>query len=195
MYSKNENSKPVFFNVIDILYFTSFLSFFFIDCMNHAVIPVSFATSVLNQQMLTTGWENTCIRILWYMQMKHVSCSKCRNRYYRSCSKTDCNIQESTYVPPEQKSRPSLCSPKSISLPFQAVWGPSHSSCWFCKKRGHKFVVPSNIINSIFIEKNIIIRDGSRCCPGHIVDIHWEMILSHICQISSLNAVLIEQTF
>ena len=100
-----------------------------------------------------------------------VSCSKCRNRYYRSCSKTDCNIQESTYVPPEQKSRPSLSSPKSISLPLQAVRGPSHSSCCFCKKRGHKFVVvPSHIRNSIFMEKNIIIRAGSRCCPGHIVD-------------------------
>ena len=56
----------------------SFLSFFFIDCMNHAVIyPCVIATIVLNQQrdgvygvMLTKGWENTCIRILWYMQMK-----------------------------------------------------------------------------------------------------------------------------
>ncbi|CAC5390289.1 unnamed protein product [Mytilus coruscus] len=99
-----------------------------------------------------------------------VSCSRCRNKYYRSNQASSNTVSDDVvYQPPAKRAKQDLCSPKHISLPFQSVKGPSHSSCCICKRRGHKFVVvPSCIRNNVFIEKNVIVPAGSRCCPGHI---------------------------
>lgn len=123
-----------------------------------------------------------------------VSCSKCRNIFYRSVQSKHVQhvtvCEEPAYQPPTKAYKHSLHSPRNISLPLQSVKGPSHSSCCFCKRRGHKFVVvPQAIRHSIFLDKNIIIPSSSRCCPGHIVDgaLKDDLIMSDLKSHSDFN--------
>ncbi|CAC5392129.1 unnamed protein product [Mytilus coruscus] len=71
------------------------------------------------------------------VQETDVSCSRCRNKYYRSHHASSNTVSDDVvYQPPAKKTKQDLCSPKHISLPLQSVKGPSHSSCYICKRRG-----------------------------------------------------------
>ena len=73
------------------------------------------------------------------------------------------------YVPtPKRKSSCSLSSPPSVSLQIPCT-PKSHSFCFVCKKPGPKLIVVSSQARfSIFLQNEIIIPAGSRCCPGHM---------------------------
>lgn len=61
-------------------------------------------------------------------------------------------------------------SPPSIHLPISSTV-KSHAYCFICKRPGPKLVVmPSESRLSVFVEKNILIAEGNRCCPNHLKD-------------------------
>ena len=73
------------------------------------------------------------------------------------------------YVPtPKCKSSYSLSSPPSVSLQIPCT-SKSLSFCFVCKKPGPKLIVVSSQARfSIFLQDEIILPAGSRCCPGHM---------------------------
>ncbi|CAC5412518.1 unnamed protein product [Mytilus coruscus] len=71
-------------------------------------------------------------------------------------------------MPPSAPKRAKLNSSLSISLPISSTL-KGHAQCCLCKQRGPKLmVVPQEARFNTFLEKNIIIPAGSRCCPCHL---------------------------
>ncbi|XP_052090260.1 uncharacterized protein LOC127726916 [Mytilus californianus] len=106
-----------------------------------------------------------------------VICDTCRRKYYReeqaqvntpTVLTTDTNTNDPDFMPPSAPKRAKLSSPLSISLPISSTI-KGHAQCCLCKKRGPKLmVVPQEARFNTFLEKNIIIPAGSRCCPRHL---------------------------
>ncbi|VDI65719.1 Hypothetical predicted protein [Mytilus galloprovincialis] len=106
-----------------------------------------------------------------------VICDTCRRKYYRegqaqvntpTVLTTDTNANDPDFMPPSAPKRAKLSSPLSISLPISSTI-KGHAQCCLCKKRGPKLmVVPQEARFNTFLEKNIIIPAGSRCCPRHL---------------------------
>ncbi|CAC5379472.1 unnamed protein product [Mytilus coruscus] len=101
-------------------------------------------------------------------------CDTCRRKYYReeqaqvntpTVLTTDTNTNDPDFMPTSAPKRAKLSSPLSISLPISSTI-KGHAQCCLCKKRGPKrMVVPQEARFNTFLEKNIIIPAGSRCCP------------------------------
>ena len=63
-----------------------------------------------------------------------------------------------------------MSSPPSVSLPISST-SKSHSYCFICKKPGPKVVVVSPQAKfSVFLQREVLIPAGCRCCPGHLND-------------------------
>lgn len=57
-----------------------------------------------------------------------------------------------------------------VSLPLAST-AKSHAYCCVCKKPGPKLVVvAAESRTAVFVEKNILIPPGNRCCPAHLHD-------------------------
>ncbi|KAK3098957.1 hypothetical protein FSP39_024695 [Pinctada imbricata] len=61
-------------------------------------------------------------------------------------------------------------SPPSTRLPFSSA-SNSHAYCFVCKRPGPKLVVvPTGERYNIFLQTEIIVPAGARCCPNHLMD-------------------------
>ncbi|XP_062577231.1 uncharacterized protein LOC134239089 [Saccostrea cucullata] len=117
----------------------------------------------LRKRFMVEGRENSVI------------CSKCRSNYYRdvSCRKssaTPCSTTIHRECPASETNdnRKHLSSPPSVSLHLKST-AKTHAYCIVCKKPGPKLIVVSpECRTSVFIEHNILIPSGNRCCPGHV---------------------------
>jgi hypothetical protein len=59
---------------------------------------------------------------------------------------------------------------ETIALPISTT-GQSHSRCFICGKPGPKLVrIKKEARHDIFIELNIILSKGARCCPKHLTE-------------------------
>ncbi|XP_053372628.1 uncharacterized protein LOC128546277 [Mercenaria mercenaria] len=105
-----------------------------------------------------------------------IICNKCRHKYYvaetLTYKKNENNRSDPEYIPsttqPRSKSTP--VSPPSVSLNLKTT-SKTHSRCLVCKRPGPKLVVlTSDARFSVFLEQNILIPAGSRCCPVHLYE-------------------------
>ena len=98
-----------------------------------------------------------------------VTCNKCRQLYYTHKSvEVPCLKTVKERPKAKQKSNENKTSPPRIELPISTIGG-SHSQCFICKRRGPKLVVvPAAARNEMFLERNVLISSGSRCCPVHL---------------------------
>ncbi|XP_061190072.1 uncharacterized protein LOC133197912 [Saccostrea echinata] len=107
-----------------------------------------------------------------------VLCRKCRNKC--DALKETPHQAEKSYGPsctarpihsPVGKSTVgSIKSPPSVTLSLLSIVN-SHAYCVLCRRPGPKLVVVSTQARfSFFLEQNILIPAGSRCCPAHILN-------------------------
>ena len=89
-------------------------------------------------------------------------------------SDTNCDVDslvdfDVDFVPPRTK-KCALISPPSVRLKIPST-PKSHSRCFICKKAGPKLiVVTADARFSAFTDNNVIIKNGTRCCPTHMAD-------------------------
>ncbi|VDI02501.1 Hypothetical predicted protein [Mytilus galloprovincialis] len=124
-----------------------------------------------------------------------VICGACRRKYYRQYDdKSITNAKPDKQVlPAASTSQQTLVSPKTITLSLSSIGG-SHSSCFVCRKRGPKLIVVSYSTRlTTFVQNNIIIPAGARCCPGHISDENFSE--QAIECLSDLRKILTEVIF
>ena len=106
-----------------------------------------------------------------------IICNKCKHKYYTAkrqakannyCTSTPSDNNDPDYKPPSTSTNNCvMASPPSIILSIPGT-SSSHSRCIFCKRPGPKLVVVSQQARFwAFIERNVLIRPGSRCCPVH----------------------------
>ena len=72
------------------------------------------------------------------------------------------------YSPPKRRkvSPPPSSNKVTVSVPSTSN---SHAYCFVCKKPGPKLVVvPAQVRLSTYVDYNILIPEGCRCCPGHL---------------------------
>ena len=107
-----------------------------------------------------------------------VICNKCKHRFYTYKNKPDtlnhhtetplCDSESGESDPTFSPIQRPVFSPPSISLRIPGI-SNSHSRCFICKRPGPKLVVISaDARMKAFIEKNIFIAVGARCCTQHI---------------------------
>ena len=94
-----------------------------------------------------------------------VMCNKCRH-IYRNESATGiytCNQSDTCTVSTSDQQK----SPPSVSLSLAST-AKTHAYCCICKKPGPKLVViPTESRTAVFVERNVLIPPGNRCCPVH----------------------------
>ncbi|XP_055997806.1 uncharacterized protein LOC125683246 [Ostrea edulis] len=118
-------------------------------------------------------------RFLLESKGNSVICGKCRNIYYRdvsnhtsSATPTCCStIQKESLAPSSTTdNRKHLSSPPSVTLDLKST-AKTHAYCILCKKPVPKLVVVSpECRTAVFVEHNILIPSGNRCCPVHLKD-------------------------
>ncbi|XP_062587204.1 uncharacterized protein LOC134248846 [Saccostrea cucullata] len=103
-------------------------------------------------------------------------CSKCRHKYYASEKQKVHEVPKSNgesddYCPiPKCRKPNAVSSPPSVSLSIPST-PKSHAQCFLCKRAGPKLmVVPSNARFNVFLNCEVIVPAGSRCCPNHLED-------------------------
>ncbi|WAR07794.1 hypothetical protein MAR_017752, partial [Mya arenaria] len=107
-----------------------------------------------------------------------VICNKCRLKYFykqkpETNSKSENEINENSsdeeFHPP-LPNKAAFASPPSVRLNIPST-PKSHSRCFICKRPGPKLiVVPSEARFTAFVQRNVIIKSGTRCCPVHMND-------------------------
>ena len=112
-------------------------------------------------------------------------CNRCRHKYYAAerqkiqvVAKNDESNDE--YIPtPKRPKSSALSSPPSISLSIPST-PKSHAQCFLCKRPGPKLVVvPSNARFDVFMNCEIIVPAGSRCCPNHLENSEFKANMLH----------------
>ncbi|XP_062619312.1 uncharacterized protein LOC134280876 [Saccostrea cucullata] len=107
-----------------------------------------------------------------------IICNRCRHRYRKDRKERSDHQQSITTRLPESDDeyqiqasvRPTPKSPPSVSLPIASTV-KSHAYCFICKKPGPKLVQVSSACRlSVFVQHNILIAEGNRCCPNHLRD-------------------------
>ncbi|WAR12349.1 LOW QUALITY PROTEIN: hypothetical protein MAR_026529 [Mya arenaria] len=106
----------------------------------------------------------------------NVICNKCRLKYFykqkpETNSKPENEINENSsdeeFHPP-LPNKAAFASPPSVRLNIPST-PKSHSRCFICKRPGPKLiVVPSEARFAAFVQRNVIIKSGTRCCPVHM---------------------------
>ncbi|WAR11884.1 hypothetical protein MAR_026064, partial [Mya arenaria] len=103
-----------------------------------------------------------------------VLCNKCRIKHFYKLSPVENfdnklidQSDNEEYQPPVSK-KTSFASPPSVRLNIPST-PKSHSRCFICKRPGPKLiVVPSEARFTAFVQRNVIIKSGTRCCPVHM---------------------------
>ena len=105
-------------------------------------------------------------------------CNKCLHKYYKSENNIQELVRETTVQPdysdpdyvPSKKPRisSSISSPPSVLLNIPST-SKSHARCFVCKRQGSKmFVLSQDARFKAFIDSNILIPAGARCCGSHL---------------------------
>ena len=104
-----------------------------------------------------------------------VICNKCRHKCRTFAKKKTKHVNAVSWTQKVNDNGPStrpatIHSPPSVSLPFPCT-PKGHSVCCLCKRAGPKLIVmTTQIRHQVFMEREILIPAGSRCCPNHIYD-------------------------
>ena len=103
-------------------------------------------------------------------------CNRCRHNFYADKKPKENPYETQTakgegddYVPPHPQPRSTvISSPPSVSLKIPST-SKSHNYCFICKRPGPKLiVVTSDTRLQTFVQHNILVPAGCRCCPNHI---------------------------
>lgn len=106
-----------------------------------------------------------------------VICNKCSHLCYKKKQNINTIAQSQrsvsdVYNPPVKVPRPQNPdrSPPSVTLAIPST-STSHSYCFVCKKPGPKLIVASTYARfRAYIQCELFVQSGSRCCPCHIED-------------------------
>lgn len=102
-----------------------------------------------------------------------VLCRKCRHKCGNlkpTSSRTEKSCATHIQSPVGKSTVVSMKSPPSVTLPLQST-ANTHAYCVLCRRPGPKLVVvPAQTRFTFFLEQNILISSGARCCPVHIVN-------------------------
>ena len=126
------------------------------------------------KKQIEQQFPNVCIK------STDVICNKCRHKHCNAKIRTsviedtidtnsdsDSNIADSEFIPPVPK-KCALKSPPSVLLKIPST-PKSHSRCFICKRPGPKLVVVSAEASfAAFTDHNVIVKNGTRCCPVHM---------------------------
>ena len=98
-----------------------------------------------------------------------VICNRCRHLCRKNSGQPV--ICARTHQPQHnESSTKTQSSPQSISLPLPST-SKSHAYCCICKKSGSRLVVISQLCKTTaFVEHNVILPPGNRCCSQHLQD-------------------------
>ena len=101
-----------------------------------------------------------------------VICNKCRHVYRTETGKTNVyapvRCASTTTSDDCSSNKKTFSSPPSVSLALAST-AKSHAYCCVCNKPGPKLVVvPTESRTNVFVDKNIPIPPGNRCCPVHL---------------------------
>ncbi|CAC5401419.1 unnamed protein product [Mytilus coruscus] len=84
-------------------------------------------------------------------------------------------------------------SPPSVSLKIPST-SKSHAYCCICKKPGPKLIVISpDVRTATYVDNNILIPSGNRCCPNHICDGHLND--DALCRIKTTDESFVNRTY
>ena len=127
-------------------------------------------------------------------------CSKCRSGYYREPYEELCFIplkdlpkfHATSFSSETSENRNRLASPSSVSMALKSTV-KTHAYCIACKKAGTKLVVVSQECRTaMFVEHNVKIPSGNRCCPAHTKDGRFKS--EAICQLPTTEHILVNRT-
>lgn len=98
-----------------------------------------------------------------------VICNRCRHLCHKNSGQPV--VCARTHQPHQnESSTKTQSSPPSISLPIPST-SKSHAYCCICKKSGSRLVVISQLCRTTaFVEQNVILPPGNRCCSQHLQD-------------------------
>ncbi|XP_056004749.1 uncharacterized protein LOC130050081 [Ostrea edulis] len=106
-----------------------------------------------------------------------VLCNKCRHKCRNTLRRKHIPIvipsdkdesMDPTFTSPKKSKSIPISSPPSISLPLPSS-SKSHAYCFVCKNPGPKLLSVSHQARIFaFVQKEIIIPQGARCCAGHL---------------------------
>ena len=128
--------------------------------------------------LIEVQYEDTiCTKcLLLYQKDKHTSREPDTSKpiFFRSDTQDHESDNDSTddsdYVPPKRRKFSLSTRGSKITIPITST-STSHAYCFACKKPGPKLqVVSAQMRLSTFIDCNVLIPEGSRCCPVHIKD-------------------------
>ncbi|CAC5387643.1 unnamed protein product [Mytilus coruscus] len=119
-----------------------------------------------------------------------IICNKCRHIFRKErdhkvlpCVKTSKSSSQTT----------ATFSPPSVSLKIPST-SKSHAYCCICKKPGPKLIVISpDVRTATYVDNNILIPSGNRCCPNHICDGHLND--DALCRIKTTDESFVNRTY
>ncbi|WAR09692.1 hypothetical protein MAR_034768 [Mya arenaria] len=146
------------------------------DARSTASIPVCVCktrTNPKNRRKINSELKQLILkRLPIELKDTDVLCNKCRIKHFYKLSPVENfdnklidQSDNEEYQPPVSKS---FASPPSVRLNIPST-PKSHSRCFICKRPGPKLiVVPSEARFTAFVQRNVIIKSGTRCCPVHM---------------------------
>ncbi|XP_053388533.1 uncharacterized protein LOC128551660 [Mercenaria mercenaria] len=109
-----------------------------------------------------------------------VTCRKCRQKFYfkhrnnvkPTPSPTPLESVDAINTMENNPSKMARIESENdiISLPLKST-GYTHSRCFICEKPGPKLMrVKSFARNQLFVETGVLLSNGARCCPRHLIE-------------------------
>ncbi|CAC5404613.1 unnamed protein product [Mytilus coruscus] len=119
-----------------------------------------------------------------------IICNKCRHIFRKErdhkvlpCVKTSKSSSQTT----------ATFSPPSVTLKIPST-SKSHAYCCICKKPGPKLIVISpDVRTATYVDNNILIPSGNRCCSNHICDGHLND--DALCRIKTTDESFVNRTY
>ncbi|CAC5423661.1 unnamed protein product [Mytilus coruscus] len=119
-----------------------------------------------------------------------IICNKCRHIFRKErdqkvlpCVKTSKSSSQTT----------ATFSPPSVSLKIPST-SKSNAYCCICKKPGPKLIVISpDVRTATYVDNNILIPSGNRCCPSHICEGHLND--DALCRIKTTDESFVNRTY
>ncbi|CAG2202159.1 unnamed protein product [Mytilus edulis] len=128
---------------------------------------------------------------------KCVLCSKCTKPKERATVNKDitkCHKVLSCVKTSKSSSQTTATfSPPLVSLKIPST-SKSHAYCCICKKPGPKLIVISpDVRTATYVDNNILIPSGNRCCLNHICDGHLND--DALCRIKTTDESFVNRTY